>query len=66
MTTKIFDAVKMMRELRDRLSDNLAEMDPADRQHYVREKAASYDIGRRCIQELLHSDRKDDALNRAP
>lgn len=39
MTTKTFDAVKLMRELRDRLSREMATMSPEERIRYIREKA---------------------------
>jgi len=41
MTTKTFDAVKLMRELRDRLSQEMERMTPEERVRYVRDKAAS-------------------------
>lgn len=41
MTTKMFDAVKLMRELRDRLSLEMEGMTAEERMQYVRERAVS-------------------------
>jgi hypothetical protein len=41
MKTKTFDAVKMMRELRDRLGREMEGMTREERLRYVRDKAAS-------------------------
>lgn len=41
MTTKTFDAVEMMRELRDALSQDMVEMSSEERIRYIREKAAA-------------------------
>ena len=46
MTTKTFDAVKLMRELRDRLSQEMEAMTPAERVRHIRERAASTALGR--------------------
>ena len=45
MTTKTFDAVKLMRELRDKLSDAMEQMTPEERVRYIRERAASTNLG---------------------
>ncbi len=45
MTTKTFDAVKLMRELRDKLSDAMERMTPEERVRYIRERAASTNLG---------------------
>ena len=47
MTTKTFDAVKLMRELRDRLSRQMEQMTPGERVRYIRDRAASTDPGKR-------------------
>lgn len=41
MRTKKFDSVRLMRELRDRLSQEMESMTPAERTRYIRDKAAS-------------------------
>jgi len=41
MTTKTFDAVRMMRDLRDHLSQAMEHMAPEERVRYIRDKAAS-------------------------
>lgn len=45
MTSKAFDAVKMMRKLRDKLSRDMEKMTPQERVRYIREKAASIRLG---------------------
>lgn len=49
MTTKSFDAVKLMRELRDKLSQDMEHMTPEERLKYVHDKAASTSLGRKLI-----------------
>lgn len=41
MKTKTFDAVKLMRHLRDKISQEMAQMTPEERVRYISEKAAS-------------------------
>lgn len=41
MTTKTFDSVKLMRELRDKLSQEMEHMTTEERLRYIRGKAAS-------------------------
>ncbi|MFQ5474025.1 MAG: hypothetical protein ACE5FA_14235 [Dehalococcoidia bacterium] len=41
MTTKTFDAVKLMRELRDKLSEDMARMAPEDRIRFIQQRAAA-------------------------
>lgn len=41
MTTKTFDSVKLMRELRDKLSQEMEHMTPEERVQYIRRRAAS-------------------------
>ncbi len=50
MKTKTFDAVKLMRELRDRLSQEMERMTPEERVRYISEKAASTDLAK-CLAE---------------
>lgn len=51
MTTKRFDAVKLMRELRDRLSQEMEHMTPEDRVRYIRDRAASTGLGRKLAED---------------
>ena len=50
MTTKTFDAVKLMRELRDQLSQDMTDMTPAERILYVRSKASSTILGKTIVR----------------
>jgi len=45
METKTFDAVAMMRELRDRLSNMMADVSPDERIRYIHETVGSTPIG---------------------
>jgi hypothetical protein len=45
MTTKTFDSVKLMRDLRDKLSQEMAQMTPEERIRFIRNKAASMTRG---------------------
>lgn len=47
---KAFDSVALMRELRDRLSQEMAEMTPAERIRHIHEKAGATALGAR-LQE---------------
>ncbi|MBI4879746.1 MAG: hypothetical protein HY812_08825 [Planctomycetes bacterium] len=47
MTTKTFDSVKLMRELRDQLGREMEHMTPDERLRYIREKAAATVLGMR-------------------
>ena len=44
---KTFDAVGMMRALRDNLSQEMEQMRPEERIRYIRDKAASTDLERK-------------------
>ena len=55
METKTFDSVAMMRELRDRLSQEMAEMTPVERLRYVRKMAAATPLGDRLQQQAGES-----------
>ncbi len=46
MTTKTFDSVKLMRELRAKISQEMEHMTPEERIRYIQEKAASIALGR--------------------
>ena len=51
MTTKTFDSVKLMRELRAKLSEAMDQMTPEERLRYIREKAASTNLGRSLAED---------------
>lgn len=51
MTTKTFDAVRLMRKLRDRLSGEMQQMTPDERVRYILSKAESTDLGRKIADE---------------
>mgnify|MGYP001572662831 CR=1 FL=1 len=50
MKTKTFDAVKLMRELRDQLSQEMDGMTPAQRVRCIRDKAGSTALGKTIAQ----------------
>lgn len=51
MKAKTFDAVKLMRELRDKLSQEMEGMTLEERLRYIRVKAASTALGRTLSQD---------------
>jgi hypothetical protein len=51
MTTKIFDSVKLMRELRDKLSQEMEHMTAEERLRYIRGMAASTGLGRKMVED---------------
>jgi uncharacterized protein YbcC (UPF0753/DUF2309 family) len=57
MTTKTFDSVKLMRELRDNLSQEMEHMTAEERLRYIREKAASTGLGRKMAEDDRDADR---------
>ncbi|MBI4880879.1 MAG: hypothetical protein HY812_14670 [Planctomycetes bacterium] len=59
MRTKTFDAVKLMRDLRDRLSEEMGHMTPDERVRFISQRAASTELGRK----LAEGDR--DAIQQA-
>jgi hypothetical protein len=64
MTTKTFDAVKLMRELRNKLSQEMESMTPEQRVRYIRGKAASTALGRTIVQDKSNAAQQADASNR--
>ena len=66
MTTKTFDAVKLMRELRDQLSREMERMTPEERSRYIRDKAASSPLGRKIAESTSDAGRDEEASGRAP
>ena len=65
MTTKTFDAVKLMRELRDKLSREMEGMTPEERMRYIRDKAASTSLGRTIAQGNRKAAQQGDAPDAA-
>ena len=63
MTTKTFDAVKLMRELRDKLSQEMERMTPAERVRYIRDKAASTALGKSIAQGRKSAAQQADAAD---
>jgi pheromone shutdown protein TraB len=55
MTTKSIDAVKLMREIRDTLSREMAHMTSEERIRYIRKLATASDLGK-----SLNSKKKPD------
>ncbi len=64
MTTKTFDAVKLMRELRDKLSQEMERMTPEERLRYVRARAASTSLGKAITQVKNDAAQQADAADR--
>ena len=64
MKTKTFDAVKLMRELRDRLCQEMDGMTPTERLRYIRDRAASTALGRTIAQDESMSGQQTDAADR--
>ena len=64
MTAKTFDAVKLMRELRDKLSQEMEWMTPEERVRYIRDKAASTALGRTIAQDKSKATQEADAAGR--
>jgi hypothetical protein len=64
MNTKTFDAVKLMRELRDRLSQEMEQMTPEERVRYIRDKAASTDLGKKIDEDEGDTAQQTDAADR--
>lgn len=64
MKTKTFDAVKLMRELRDKLSREMDRMTSAERLRYIRDKAASTALGRTIAEDESEARQQADAADR--
>ena len=64
MTTKTFDAVKLMRELRDRLSQEMEQMTLEERLRYIRDRAASTGLGKKIAEEEGDAAQQADATDR--
>ncbi len=63
MRTKTFDAVKLMRELRDRLSQEMERMTPEERVRYISEKAASTDLAKKLAEDGKDAAQQADAAD---
>jgi len=50
MKVKTFDAVKLMRDLRDKLSEDMEGMTSKERVRYIQNKAAITPLGRTMVQ----------------
>lgn len=64
--TKTFDAVKLMRKLRERLSEEMEQMTPEERVRYIRNKAASSDLGKKIAEDEGDAAQQADAADRPP
>jgi GAF domain-containing protein len=60
LTPKTFDAVKLMRDLRDQLSRDMERMTPEERVRYIRERAESTDLARRLAEAEGDAVRRKD------
>ena len=64
MKTKTFDAVRLMRELRDKLSQEMEQMAPEERMRYIRDRAASTGLGRKVAENAGDAAQQADAADR--
>ena len=64
MTTKTFDSVKLMRELRAKISQEMEHMTPEERIRYIQDKAASIAIGRTLAGQDGDAAQQADAADR--
>lgn len=64
MTTKTFDSVKLMRELRAKISQDMEHMTPEERIRYIQDKAASIAIGRTLAGQDGDAAQQADAADR--
>lgn len=64
MKTKTFDSVKLMRELRDKLSQEMEQMTPEERVRYIRRRAASTALGRSIAEGQEEAGQPADAADR--
>ena len=66
MKTKAFDAVELMRNLRDALSREMEQMTPEERIRYIRQRAASTALGKRIEQGKEDVDPYAPSTGRSP
>lgn len=64
MKTKTFDAVKLMRELRDKLSQEMERMTHEERLRYIRDKAAAIALGKTIAEEESNAAQQAEASDR--
>jgi hypothetical protein len=65
MITKTLDAaVKLMRELRNRLSQEMERMTPEERVRYISEKAASTGLAKKLAEGAKDAAQQADAADR--
>lgn len=64
MTAKTFDSVKLMRELRTKISMEMEPMTPKERIRYIQDKAASTAIGRALTAQADDAARQAGAADR--
>lgn len=64
MTKKTLDAVKLMRELRNRLSQEMQGMTPEERMRHVRDRAATTQLGRKLREHSEGAAQQGDAADR--
>lgn len=65
MTKKTFGAVKLMCELRDRLSRELEQMTSEERVLHIRNRAASTDLGKQIGEDEGEAAQQTDAADRS-
>ena len=66
MTTKTFDSVKLMRELRDKISKEMEHMTAEERVRYIRGGAASMGVGREIGEDRRGAAQRADAADWPP
>lgn len=64
MKTKTFDSVKLMRELRDKLSEDMARMAPEERIRFIQQRAAA--MGLEGNGQSGGAAQQGDAADRTP
>lgn len=66
MKTKTFNSVKLMRKLRDQMSDEMAGMSPEERLRFIRERAARSPFVARLARVQRNAAPQGDATDDAP
>ncbi len=64
MKKKRFDAVKLMRELREKLSQKMAKMTPQERVRFIRDQALSTAFGRAIARGQAKARKRVEAPGR--
>ena len=65
MTTKTFDSVKLMRELRDQISQEMEPLTAGERIRYIQAKAASTSLGRTLAEPDVEAATEADPVGGA-